>query len=165
MHALPISLTTIFSAKFGVVLIMMVQFFVLFNVAIYLSAVLPCLLVMGVAYPRAPIPFSHFLHEDALFFIDCLPIAAAQYATSLHFRNFLVPIGLGFMVWVGALASLSWKFGFVVPYTYPMLNYLKNGGSGKAIIPPVNIHLWALGYFLLFIFIGFGIFVTRREKG
>ena len=165
VHASPLSLTTIYFAKLSVVLVMMLQFFVLFDVAIYLSGVLPCLLVPGLSYPHAPLPFARFLWEDVLFFIDCLPIVGAQYLISLRFRNFLVPIGVGFMVWVGALAALSWKLGYVIPYTYPMLNYLKNGGSGKAIIPMVNIHLWAIGYFLLFTVIGFVLFATKREKG
>lgn len=165
VHALPLGLSTIFFAKLSVVLVMMLQFFVLFNVAIYLAGVVPCLLVRGVPYPRAALPIAHWLREDLLFFIDCLPIVAAQYLISLRFRNFLVPVGVGFMVWVGALAALPWKFGFVIPYTYPMLNYLKDSRSSKAVIPTTNIHLWAIGYFFLFIAIGFGLFLTKGEKG
>ena len=36
-----------------------------------------------------------FLKEDALYFIDCLPIVALQYLISLRFKNFLVPVGAG----------------------------------------------------------------------
>ena len=165
VHVLPISLATIFFSKLLVVLVMMAQFFILFNIGIYLSAILPVLLWPGLAYPPAPIPYARFLGQDLLFFVDCLPIIAGQYLISLRFRHFLVPVGVGFMVWVGALASLSWKFGFAVPYTYPMLTYLKDNGGGKAVIPPVNFHLWAAGYFLLFLFAGFILFLTRREKG
>ncbi len=165
VHALPLGMPTIFFAKLGVVLVMMAQFFVIFNVATYLSAVIPALLVRDVSYPAAPIPWLRFLRADALFYVDCLPIVAAQYLISLRYRNFLVPVGGGFMLWVGALASVSWKFGYIIPYTYPMLTYLKSSGSGKAVSPPVNIHLWALGYFVLFLVVGFGLFVTKREKG
>ena len=165
VHALPISLTAIFFSKFAVVLVMMAQFFVLFNIAIYLSALVPFLLVSGLSYPPTPIPYARFLGQDLLFFVDCLPIVACQYLISLRFRNFLIPVGVGFMVWVGALASLSWKFGFVVPYTYPMLTYLKDNGSGKAVIPAVNVHLWAAGYFIVFTSAGLVLFLTKREKG
>lgn len=165
VHVLPLSLTTIFFSKFCVVLVMMAQFFVLFNLAIYLSALVPVLLVPGLTYPPAPLPYGRFLRQDLLYFVDSLPIVASQYLISLRFRNFLIPVGVGFMVWVGALASLSWKFGFVVPYTYPMLTYLKNSGGGKAVIPPVNLHLWAIGYFLFFTSVGFMLFVSKREKG
>jgi lantibiotic transport system permease protein len=165
IHALPLSLTAIFFSKLAVVISMLVQFFVLFNIAIYVSALVPYLLVSGVPYPKAPIPYAEFLTENTFYFIDCLPIVAAQYLLSLRFKNFLVPVGLGLMTWVGALASLSWKFGFAIPYTYPMLNFLKNDGGRKVVIPPVNIHVWATGYFLFFTIIGFCLFVTKREKG
>ena len=165
VHALPINLGTIYFAKLAVVIVMMVQFFVLFNVAIYLSAVLPYLLVPGVPYPPRPIPYRHFLREDLLFFLDCLPIVGAQYLLSVRFKNFLVPVGVGFLAWIGALAALPWKFGYLIPYTYPMLNYLKDGPKGKAIVPDIDIHLFALGYFCLFAILGFGLFATKPEKG
>lgn len=165
VHALPISLATIFFAKLAVVIAMMVQFFLLFNVAMYLAGLIPCLIVRGVPYPHGPIPLRHFLREDLLFFLDCLPIVGAQYLLSVRFKNFLVPVGVGFLAWVGALAALPWKFGYVIPYTYCMLNYLKDDPKGKAIIPDVNIHLLALGYFCLFAILGFGLFATKPEKG
>ena len=165
VHALPISLATIFFSKLAVVILMMVQFFVLFNVAIYLSAVVPYLLVGGVPYPQAPIPYARFLKEDVLYFVDCLPIVAAQFLISLRFRNFLVPVGVGFLAWVGALASLPWKFGYLIPYTYCTLNYVKDHPGGKAVIPTVDIHSFAIGYFVLFTGLGFWLFVTKTEKG
>ncbi len=58
-----------------------------------------------------------------------------------------------------------WKFGFVNPYTFCMLNYLKGNPGGKAVIPSVNIHSLAVGDFLFFTVIGFCLFVTKAEKG
>jgi hypothetical protein len=165
VHALPISLATIFFAKLAVVLVMMTQFFVLFTGGIYLSAVIPYLLVTGVPYPPGAIPYWRFLHEDLLFFVDCLPIVGAQYLLSVRFKNFLVPIGLGFLAWVGALAALPWKFGYVIPYTYCMLDHLKDDPKGKAVIPDVDIHALALGYFCLFTIAGFWLFATKPQKG
>ena len=165
VHVLPISRATIFFAKLAVVIVMLVQFFALFNCAMFLSGVIPCLLVRGVPYPSVPIPYRYFLTENLLFFLDCLPIVAAQYLLSVRFKNFLVPVGVGFLAWVGALAALPWKFGYVIPYTYCMLNYLKDAPKGKALIPDANIHLLALGYFAFFALLGFGLFATRPEKG
>ncbi len=165
VHALPISLATIYFSKLAVVILMMAEFFVLFNIAIYLSAIVPYALVSGVPYPTTPIPYWEFLNEDLLYFVDCLPIVAAQYMISLRFKNFLVPIGVGFLAWVGALASLPWKFGFVIPYSYCILNYLKDDTRGKAAIPIVDIHVMAIGYFFLFTAIGFCLFVTKKAKG
>ena len=125
VHALPIGLATIFFSKLAVVLLMLAQFLVVFNAAIYVSGVVPYLLVSGVPFPKNPIPFQHFLREDLLYFVDILPIVAAQYLISLRFKNFLVPVGAGFVAWVLALGVLRWKFGYLVPYTYCMFNFLK----------------------------------------
>ena len=165
VHALPIGLATIFFSKLAVVLLMLAQFLVVFNAAIYVSGVVPYLLVSGVPFPKNPIPFQHFLREDLLYFVDILPIVAAQYLISLRFKNFLVPVGAGFVAWVLALGVLRWKFGYLVPYTYGMLNFLKTEPGSKAAIPPVNFHWVAIGYFVLFTAVGFVLFATKREKG
>ena len=165
VRALPIGAATVYFSKLAVVLLMLAQFLTVFNAAIYLSAVVPYLLVSGVPFPKGPIPFLHFLREDLLYFVDILPMVAAQYAISLRFKNFLVPVGVGFAAWVLALGVLRWKFGFLFPYTYGMFNFLKNEPVTKAVMPTVNFHWLAAGYFVLFTVIGFVLFATQREKG
>lgn len=165
LHTLPLSLTTIFFSKLAVVIVMMLTFFVLFNIGIYLSALVPYLIISGVAYPKAPIPYASFLVQDLYYFIDCLPIIALQYLISLKYKNFLVPIGTGFIFWVGALASLSWKYGYIIPYTYCMFTYLKGGVVNKAVIPTINIHLLACAYFVGFTIASYILYVSKKEKG
>ena len=41
LHTMPLSMTTIFFAKLSVILVMLLQFFILFNTGIYLSALIP----------------------------------------------------------------------------------------------------------------------------
>ena len=165
LHTLPLSYTTIFFAKLAVILVLMLQFFVLFNIGIYLAAVVPYLLVSGTPYPEEPLPYEHFLRQNLLYFVDTLPIVALQYLIALRFKNFLVPVGLGFIFWVGALAALTWQFGYVIPYTYPMYNYLSSGVQTKAILPDVNIHWLAIGYFAVITAVSFGMYLTKKEKG
>lgn len=165
LHTAPLRLTTIFFAKLSVIIVMMLQFFILFNIGIYLSAVIPYLLVTGVPYPNAAFPYAYFLQENVLYFVDCLPILALQYLISLKYKNFLVPVGIGFILWVGALASLSWRFGYTIPYTYCMYNHLKNSPGGKAAIPAFNIHYLAIGYFVLFTAVSYILYITKKEKG
>lgn len=165
LHTLPQSFTTLFFAKLAVIIVMVLQFFILFNIGIYLSAVVPYLLISGVPYPKTPIPYLAILKEDAFFFIDCLPIIALQYLISLQFKNFLVPIGIGFGLWVASLSALSWKFGYFIPYTYCILNYLKGQANGKAATPGINIHYLALGYFILFTIVSYFLYLTKKEKG
>lgn len=165
LHTLPLNFTTIFFSKLAVIIVMMLTFFLLFNIGIYLSALVPYLIIAGVPYPKAPIPYESFYRQDLYYFIDCLPIVALQYLISLKYRNFLVPIGTGFVFLVGALASLSWKYGYIIPYTYCMFTYLKGGVVNKAVIPTINIHLLACAYFIGFTIAGYVLYISKEEKG
>jgi lantibiotic transport system permease protein len=166
LHTVPLKLTTIFFSKLAVIVVMMLQFFILFNIGIYLSAVIPSLLISRVPYPKAAVPYLVFLRENVFFFIDCLPIIALQYLISLKFKNFLVPVGTGFLLWIAALTSLSWKYGYLVPYTYCMFNYLKGDvGGRRAVVPVFNIHLLAMGYFVVFTILSYMLYISKREKG
>jgi hypothetical protein len=97
-------------------------------------------------------------------FVDCLPIVALQYLLALRFRNFLVPLGVGFLIWIGALAALPWKFGYLIPYTYSMLDYLRHD-PGKAFIPAIDIQLFALVYAVAFTAVGYALFRAMKERG
>ena len=164
LHALPLKLTTIFFSKLAVIVVMMLQFFILFNIGIYLSAIIPYLLNSGIPYPKDPIPYIHFLKEDALFFICCLPVIALQYLISLQYKNFLVPVGCGFIFWVGSLSALSWKYGYIIPYTYSMYNYLKDAPA-KVAVPALNIYYLAIGYFVVITVTSYVLYITKKEKG
>jgi lantibiotic transport system permease protein len=163
VRTLPLTPAVIFFAKLVIVLLMLVQFLALFNVGMYLSGIVPYLLARNVPFPRSPLPWTYFLTQNLRYFIDCLPIVAAQYLLSLRFKNFLVSVGFGFLAWVSALAALSWKLGYVVPYTYSMLNYLKENPGGRAVVPTVDIHWLAVGYFMLFTIGGYWLFATRPQ--
>lgn len=164
LHTLPLTFTTIFVSKLAVILVLMFCFFALFNIGIYLSALIPSLLLSRVSYPNDPIPYKYFLDQNLKYFIDCLPIVALQYLISLKYRNFLVPVGIGFLLWVGALASLTWQYGYVIPYTYSMFTYLDSGVVSKAIKPDVNVQLFATCYFVGITIISYLLYVYKIEK-
>ncbi len=165
VHALPLHAATIFIAKLAVIVLMLGQFFALFVLGIWLSALLPSLLISGVPYPSAPLPLVAFASDTALYFLDCLPIVAAQYLLSLRFNNFLVPIGIGFLAWIGALAALSWQHANLVPYAYTMLDYLKDNPAARMAVSTSHMHLFALAWFALFTMAGYVLFVTKANKG
>ena len=161
-HTTPQYFTTIFFAKLAVIMVMMLQFFILFNIGIYLSGIIPPLLLNGVEFPKGDIPFSFFLQQNACYFLDCLPIIGLQYLISLLFKNFLVPVGAGLIFWIGSIAALKWKFAYLVPYTYTSLYFLRTDGRLKI---TANFHAWAAGYFLLFIMAGYILYAWKKEKG
>lgn len=165
LHTTPQKFTVIFLAKFLVILIMLVEVFVLFNVGVYLSAVLPSMLFASIPYPSAPIPFAEFWTANVNFFVDCLPIVALQYLLSLHFKNFLVPVGAGLAIWILGIGLLSWEYSYLFPYNHGAINYLTGAGQFASRKIPFNIELLALTYFIAFLVAGWFLYVTKKEKG
>ena len=162
LHTTPQTLTTIFFAKLSVILVMLLQFFILFNIGVYLCGVIPTLLITGVPYPSEPIPWLFFLKENIKYIIDCLPILAIQYLISLQFKNFLVPVAGGIAIWILSITVLGWEYGHWIPYTYCGLNYLHGLGKYNRETP---IHLLAIGYFIAFTVISYILYVNKKEKG
>src|SRR5215207_8285709 len=74
LHTTPQGFTTIFMAKLLVVLLMLVEVFALFNVGVYLSAVIPSLPFGSLPYPTPAIPLKEVWAGNGNFFVDCLPI-------------------------------------------------------------------------------------------
>ncbi|HEX8736400.1 MAG TPA: ABC transporter permease [Pyrinomonadaceae bacterium] len=165
LHTTPQAFTTIFSAKFLVILIMLVEVFALFNVGVYLSAVIPAMLFAKIPYPGAPIPLADFWNANVNFFVDCLPIVALQYLISLQFKNFLVPVGAGFAIWFLGIGLLSWEYSYVFPYNHGAINFLTASGQFANRQIPVNTELLALIYFAAFTAASWFLYVTKKEKG
>jgi hypothetical protein len=162
LHTTPQGLTTIFFAKLTVILVMMIQFFMLFNIGIWLSGIIPSLMVKGVSYPTQPIPFVIFFKWEMKFFIDCLPIIGLQYLLSLQFKNFLVPIAAGLAFFVGSIIAISWKYAFIIPYTYCSLTFMNSQGRFSK---SVSLHVLAVAWFILFIAAAYILYITKKQKG
>ncbi|MBS1661220.1 MAG: ABC transporter permease [Bacteroidetes bacterium] len=160
LHTTPQSLTTIFFAKLAVILVMLVQFFLLFNIGIYLTGVLPCLFFRSVPYPLEPFPWLSFLKGSGKFFLSSLPIVALQYLVSLRFKNFLVPLGIGFGLYVASAIAVHWKYGYLVPYTYTWYTFL-----GGRVHSGASLEVWELGYFGVLTILSYILYISRKEKG
>lgn len=165
VHALPLSTTSIFVSKLCVILVRMVQFLVLFNLGVYASGMLPHLLVPGVPLPQGAFSSLPFWRESALYFVDCLPIVAAQYFIALRVPNALVPIGIGFVAWVGALASVSSRFAIWWPYSYSIIRYIRASPKGAHLASHTQLHWLAMAFFLVLTVISAVAFITKQEKG
>lgn len=164
VHTLPVSTAVIFLAKLAVILVMLVQFLLLFNAGIWLSAMIPSLWP-GVPQPRGSFFALPLLRENAFYFLACLPIVAAQYLMALRAHNVLIPIGIGFMAWVGALASISSGLAVWWPYAYTILHYVKDKPKGARFAVHTELPLLALAFFVALTIVSYVLFVTRREKG
>ena len=161
LHTTPQSLTIIFVAKFAVIITMMLQFFLLFNIGIFFCGALPSVF-RGVHFPKEPFPWVAFLRGNSRIFVDCLPIIALQYLVSLQWKNFLVPLGFGLGLYVASMIALSWKYGYLLPYSYCALEFL---GTRTRVNPNASVHAWAIGYFVIMITLAHILYISKREKG
>ncbi len=140
----------------------MLQLFVLFNIGIYLTGLIPSMVFRAIPYPVEAINYSSVLKWNSRFFLDCLPIIALQYLMGLQFKNFLIPLGIGLGLFISSMIALSWKYCYLIPYTYCTLNFMKKASPVPA---GINIHYWALGYFALFTIASYLLYLNKKEKG
>jgi lantibiotic transport system permease protein len=164
LHTTPQGFSTIFLAKFAVILVMMIELFILFNLGMYLSAVIPSLILIDVPFPTASIPFASFFYGNLYFFIECLPILALQYLLSLQFKNFFVPIGVGFAIWALGIGMTSWEYSYLLPYNQAVMDFLRSSGNLKRELS-VNLHLLAMIYFVVLMTVSYFLYISKKEKG
>lgn len=80
-------------------------------------------------------------------------ILSIQFILSLLFRDFLKPMGIGFVATVSGIimANLDWQYAYLFPYSHPMLTIkgLKpsNMGEGSA-IPQITVDLFTKDIFV-----------------
>lgn len=164
LHTTPQNFSTIFFAKLLVILIMIIQVFVLFNIGFFLSAIIPSIIFSSVPFPNSPIPYQLFLETNAKFFIECLPILALQFLISLQYKNFLVPIGVGFILWALGIGMISWEYSYALPYMQATFDFLVSSGNSKR-QAPINLQLLAIIYFVVITAVSYFLYVTKNEKG
>ena len=165
VRTLPLSDATLFLAKLAVIVVMMVQFLAFFSGGIYVSAMLPALLVPGVPSPKGSFASLPILRDNWFYLLNTLPIVAAQYALALRTGNVLIPIGAGFLAWVGALAAVSSKFAIYWPYAYSTIQYIKDTPKGAHFAAHTELPWLAVAFFIAISAGGYALFVTKREKG
>jgi hypothetical protein len=160
LHTTPQRLITIFSAKLLAIILMVIQFFLIFNTGILLSAIIPSLL-FDHRFPVAHFPLLFFLNINLKIFSSCLPVIAIQFLLSLQFRNFLVPVGVGLLLLVGSIILIfSWQYAYLSPYSYTIL--LVTGDKAKAL--PVNTYLYAMVYFAVFVGVSYYLYQNKKDK-
>jgi lantibiotic transport system permease protein len=157
LHTTPQSFPRIFLAKFSVIALMTLKFFLFFNIGILLTGIIPSLL-FDHRLPVMPVPVSFFLIANLKIFVSCLPIIAIQYLISLRFKNFLVAIGAGLLGLIGTLIGLGWEYIFLSPYAYCAM--LIMGPK-----PDYNPQLAASVYFIVLMGISYFLYVSKKEKG
>jgi hypothetical protein len=158
-------LTTVFVAKYTVVLLLMLQLFVLFGLGMCLAGSIPAWYYGHIPYPKEAFPLGRFIQINASFYVMALPIVALQFLLSIQFKNFMVSLGAGVALVAAAIMVLSWRYVYLVPYTYGAIHLLQLGGKMRFKSNILDIHYLALIYFIGFTLISYILYLTKKEKG
>lgn len=164
VSVLPVSQATIYAAKLLVVVTLVASFVVVFVLSGTLGALLPVWLVAGVPMP-ADLSWRVPLVDAARHFVLVLPIVALQFAIGQRVANFLVPVGVGFLAWVAALALLSWQYAWIVPYGHGIRYYMAQQPAQTLPVDTMQLFTVSAAMTLLFVLVGLLVFVRRPVKG
>ncbi len=146
LFSLPIPKLSVYAAKYIYALFLVIlclTLFVLFTLGLgnLLSILKPML------------KFNEYHIESTLvqiyfkLLLSSLGILSIQFLLSLLFRDFLKPMGIGFVATITGviLANTEWKYAYLFPYSSPMLT-VRNIGQSKAAIganmSPLTIDLF-----------------------
>jgi hypothetical protein len=161
LHTMPLDHSTIFFSKLFIIVLMTLKFFVFFNVGMLLSGIIPNLLFAG-RLPADPFPVADLLRLNAAFLVACLPIIAVQFLLSLLFRNFLVSVGVGLLLVIGALLLMEgWKYVWLFPYAYSPLLVMKS----QTLPAGVNAQVLAAAYSVIFTAVAYVLYRLSPSRG
>jgi len=154
LFSLPISKLSVYGAKY---------FYSLFLVFLCLSLFVLFTLGFGnlLEVLKPGLKFSDYPVSILLtrvyfkLFLSSLGILSIQFLLSLLFRDFLKPMGIGFVCTItgGILAGNGWKYAYLFPYSHPMLaiKTMEDGMRNKSApsaMPQITIDLFTKEIFV-----------------
>lgn len=162
VFASPLPLQQVFLSKFLTIQGLILLFLVAYNGFMILS-----LIGINLKNPSLNL-FAHRMDWDQLLlanaktYISALAISALQFWMGLRYRNFIVPVGIGFVGWFAALIIVVEYHldGRFLPFAYPLL---VTAPRFDAMLPTI---LWSsAGYAFLFLLLGWIDFSRRNVHG
>jgi len=163
LFSLPIAKWSVYSAKYAYaffLVLMCLSLFVLFTLGFgnLLSILKPVLKFNE--YNIAGLLSKIYLK----LLLSSLGILSIQFLLSLLFRDFLKPMGIGFVCTIAGviMANVDWKYAYLFPYSHPMLTIKgivehKNESNGGG-IPQLTIDLFS-NYIFVSLAVAAGVFI------
>ena len=164
VHASPLGLATIYSAKLVVILFLSAQMLALFVFGIYVAGALPAVFPSRLGPPLPEFPTGAFAYRTVQFFVDALPVIGLQYLLALRFRSFVAPLAIGMAMWLLAIGMMGSRFNYFVPYSYAGIDYLAVEYK-RRIALPFAAQAIAAAWFLVFTVVGYVMYALRGDKG
>lgn len=142
----PISYTQVFFSKFAVIQILLLLVIVLFNIAVLL-------LTIAAQYLDPKLQLWNFSPDWKLMaglslktFVSLIGLSSIQYFLGMKYKNFLVPLGVGFILWmvVPVGSEMDWVHLNKFPSAFPVyvlftkydniLPYILLGSAAYAVV-------------------------------
>lgn len=123
VYACPRSYSDIFLSKFLVINTFIICFLIMFNLFTVTSAFTANWVEKGYPFLKHPIPWTKMLILSSRFYVGMLGVIAIQYWLSRRFHNFIIPLGVGFGLWIFGIALLDWEKIIYHPYMYSTLMF------------------------------------------
>ena len=163
VFASPQSMGNIFFSKFLTIHLMILFYFLLFDVFMIMNAITVNVFNKNYRFLHQPFDWLFLLKLTVKTYVSLLGITAIQYWLSLRFKNFVVPIGIGMALLITSLILLNWEHIYKIPYAHPVLTFREIKKSNPSFLAN---HEWnSIGYFICFTALAFADMKYRKERG
>ena len=162
--ASPLRIGDVYFTKFIVIQCMILSAYLLFNIDMVLTALLTEVFHPAYAFVHNPVPLRSMLQLDGKSYIAILGMTTIQYCVSLRFKNFIASIGIGLALIIAGLMMIPWDKVVYFPYAYSALSFIRNSATATD-FKVLKHEYWSLGYFAVFLMLGYLDFFYRRERG
>ena len=156
----PQQLSGIFLSKFLVIHLLILLCVVGYQLFMAATAIILQWIRPDTGFFDQAFPFKEWLVAASRTYISVLAFSAAQFWLAMRFRNFLVPIGAGFCLWLAAVMlvfELHSPLAIWFPFSYPILNVQPDYAYMA-----VQLQWFSFGFAILFLIPAFINF--RRKK-
>lgn len=161
VFASPQPMQNIFIARFLNVQLLILLFLVLYNVFILITSVVIHFSDPALNMLNQPLNISKVVSKTVNMYVAILALSAIQFWVGLRFKNFIVPIAIGFALWVtGSLMAFEFKSTYAHYFPYSFLPITLLPAKAK-LIPTVQLN--SVLYMAAVLVLGFLDF-SRRKK-
>ena len=161
VFASPQPIKNIFIARFLNVQLLILLFLVLYNIFILITSVVIHFSDPALNMLNQPLNVSKVISSTVNMYVAVLALSAIQFWVGLRFKNFIVPIAIGFGLWLtGTLMAFEFKSAYAHYFPYSFLPITLLPAKAK-LIPTVQFN--SVIYMVGVLVLGFLDF-SRRKK-
>ena len=165
VFASPQTTANIYFSKFVTIHMMIIFFYLLFNMFMIMCGIVVNLIVEQYRFLDHSIDWQKLIRLNIKTYVSVLGISAIQYWMALRFKSFLAPVGIGLALLVMAIIALNfnWEHIYKLPFAHPILTLISLDKPKRPFLE--NHELNSIGYFVSFLLLGYFDLKYRKAKG